>query len=231
MNILKNEATKKLNEITARIINEHGIRCQSKVVMGEPVDGIVTECNDTDVDLIVMGTHGVSGLEKILFGSNTASVIEKATRPVLAVPQNTIIALPKKIVFATDYQENDMQTLKELATLSTTLKAELVMLHVSKEPVKSDRDLIEHFSKAVASVANTAQPYYYVMTHDDIEKGVEQFADSVGGDLLALTTRKRSTFEKLFDASLTKKMVYNTRLPLLAFHASTTDEDDDNDDF
>jgi hypothetical protein len=69
------------------------------------------------------------------------------------------------------------------------------------------------------------------MTHDDIEKGVEQFADSVGGDLLALTIRKRSTFEKLFDASLTKKMVYNTRLPLLAFHASTTDEDDDNDDF
>lgn len=238
----KKEATEQLTKRCAEISDAYGIRCQSLVMTGNPVDEINGQAAEGKMDMIIMGTEGASGIDKVLFGSNTASVIERAPCPVLAVPSHTKLAVPSKIVFATDYQDNDMQTLQALTKLVAAFKAELIIVHVSKEKLparptekvqsggKSDRDLIEQFSKAVAKETGLPQPYYYVMPHDNIQKGIELFVDSAGADLFALSTSKRTVFEKLFDASLTKKMAYQARLPLLAFHSAKVDEAGNRDD-
>ncbi len=213
------EATEKLHTISSALSEEYGISCEHRVRMGSPVGEIVNEAENSQADLIVMGTLGASGLAKMVFGSNTASVMERAICPVLAVPANTTLALPKKIVFATDYEDNDIQTVKELNKIARRLKAEFILLHVSKENLKSDRDLIEDFSKAIAKEVNIEQPFYYVMHHENTQKGIDHFVDSVGAHLIALSMRKRSVFEKLFGSSLSKKMVYQACLPLLIFHA------------
>ncbi|MEO5602753.1 MAG: hypothetical protein ABIR06_17665 [Cyclobacteriaceae bacterium] len=69
------------------------------------------------------------------------------------------------------------------------------------------------------------------MAHDDVQKGIDLFVDSVGADLIALSTRKRNVFEKIFDTSLAKKMPYQARLPLIAFHAIDAEETMANGDF
>ncbi len=219
-------ADEQLAKLCRGISEDSGILCKSKVTTGGAVDEIIKKAEDSKVDLIVMGTKGASGIEKILFGSNTASVIEGATCPVLVVPVNATIALPKKIVFATDFLDSDMQSLKELVTITKGLKVELFLLHVSKENLKSERDLIDDFSKAVADEVNIDQPHYYVMLHEDIRIGIDKFVDAIGVDLIALSMRKRGFFEKLFDSSLSKKMAYQARLPLLVLHATTTKSND-----
>jgi nucleotide-binding universal stress UspA family protein len=173
-----------------------------------------------------MGTQGASGLAKIVFGSNTASVMEKATCPVLVVPAKSALALPRKIVFATNYEDNDIQTVKELTKITHHLKVEFILLHVSKENLKSDHDLIEYFSKAVAKEVNIEQPFYYVMHHENTQQGIDHFVDSIGAHLIAVSIRKRGIFDKLFDSSLSKKMAYQARLPLIVFHAATSESDD-----
>jgi len=216
---MMSEATEKLHKIASALSEDYGISCEHLVRMGSPVEEIVSEAESRQADLIVMGTLGASGLAKMVFGSNTASVMERATCPVLAVPAKSTLALPKKIVFATDYEDNDMQTVKELIKITRRLKAEFILLHVSKENLRSDRDLIEDFSKAVATEVHVVQPFYYVMHHDNPQEGIDHFVNSVGAHLIALSMRKRSIFIKLFDASLSKKMAYQARLPLLIFHA------------
>jgi len=228
---MKSEATEKLHKMASALSEDYGISCEHRVRMGSPVGEIASEAENSHADLIVMGTLGASGLTKIIFGSNTALVIEKATCPVLAVPMGAVITLPKRIVFATNYHDSDMTTLKSLASLAKTLDAELMIVHVSKDKLKSERDLIEQFSKAVAEETGFQQPFYYVMEHTDIKKGLDLFVDSAGADLLALSTRKRSVFEKLFDSSLTKQMAYHIKIPLLAFHATVSEEDSEGGDF
>lgn len=227
----KKEAHEQLAKKCVEISDVYGISCQSLVVTGNPVEKIVGEAADAKMDMIIMGTEGASGIDRVLFGSNTASVIERATCPVLVVPAQTKPFIPRKIVFATDYQDNDMQTMKAVTKLATKFKAELLIVHVSKEKLNSDRDLIEQFSKAVAKETGFKEPFYYVMPHDDIQKGIDLFVDSVGADMIAISTRKRNIFEKLFDTSLTKKMAYQARLPLLAFHVIDTGETTGNGDF
>jgi nucleotide-binding universal stress UspA family protein len=225
------EAEEQLTILCNEISDNTGLRCKNLVMTGGVVEEIIKEAKGSKADMIVMGTKGASGIEKILFGSNAASVIENATCPVLVVPKGAPIALPKRIVFATNYHDSDMTTLKSLANLAKMLEAELMIVHVSKDKLKSERDLIEQFSKAVAVETGFQQPFYYVMQHADIKKGLDLFMDSSGADLLALSTRKRSVFEKLFDSSLTKQMAYQVNIPLLAFHATVSGKDSENKDF
>lgn len=225
------DAEEQLTILCDEISTNTGLRCTSLVLTGIAVEEILKEAEAYKADMIVMGTKGASGIERILFGSNTASVIEKATCPVLAVPKGATITLPKRIVFATNYHDSDMTTLKSLASLAKTLDAELMIVHVSKDNLRSEHDLIEQFSKAVAEETRFKQPFYYVMEHTDVEKGLDHFVNSAGADLIALSTRKRSVFEKLFDSSLTKKMAYHIKIPLLAFHETVSEKDSEDGDF
>ncbi|MDH4090897.1 MAG: universal stress protein [Cyclobacteriaceae bacterium] len=213
-------AHKELLKISGELLDAFGVPCEKEVRTGSTVYEIINAASESKTDLIVMGTKGASGIGGFLFGTNTGEVIEATPCPVLAVPADAPIALPKKVVFATNFYDSDIQTLKELSTLVNKLNAELILLHVSKEKVKSERDTIEAYSKTVAVETGHQEPFYYVLQHDDTQKGINLFVDSVGADLIALSTRKRKEFEKLFDRSLTKKMAYQARLPLLAFHTT-----------
>jgi nucleotide-binding universal stress UspA family protein len=213
------EATEKLLNLSTTVSEDYGIRCEHQVRIGNPVDEIVKEAEVRAIDLIVMGTVGASGISRIVFGSNTAFVMEKAPCPVFAVPTNSTLALPKKVVFATNYADNDIQAVKDLIKITQPLRAELTLLHVSKKVLKSDNDLIEEFSKTVAKEVKIEQPFYYIMHHEDTQKGIDNFVDSVGADLIAMSMRKRGILEKLLDSSLSKRMAYQARIPLLVFHA------------
>ena len=57
------------------------------VVHGDPADSILRAATRLKSDLIVMGTHGLSGFEKLFFGSTTEQVLRRITAPVLAVPR------------------------------------------------------------------------------------------------------------------------------------------------
>lgn len=74
----------------AQRIREQGIDAETAVERGRPATAIDSYAKDADIDLIVMGTHGRSGVERFLLGSTTEQVIRNGTTPVLAVPgENT----------------------------------------------------------------------------------------------------------------------------------------------
>ncbi len=212
------KAREQLEKCCAELSEEQGIQCEGQVNIGVIVDEIVKEAAASKADFIVIGSKGVSGLNKLLFGSNTASVIEKAPCPVFSVPVNAMVTPPKKIVFATNYQDGDMIALKKLTQLSSLFNAELTILHVSKEELKSERDLVEQYSKEAAKNSGSPPPYYYVLPHENTQQGINLFMESSEADLIALSTRKRNVFKRMFDPSLTKKLAYQSRMPLLAFH-------------
>ncbi|WP_340101605.1 universal stress protein [Salinibaculum salinum] len=65
---------------------EQGVDVETVVEKGRPADGIRAYAGDHDIDLVVMGTHGRSGMERFLLGSTTEQLIRTGTCPVLAVP-------------------------------------------------------------------------------------------------------------------------------------------------
>lgn len=72
----------------------HRVRAETQVLEGDPVDMILRATQETHTDVIVMGTHGRTGLGRLLLGSVAESVIRKAPCAVLSVKPHAARAEP-----------------------------------------------------------------------------------------------------------------------------------------
>ena len=64
------------------------LRVMSSVSTGDPSHQIVKAANSHRTDLIVLGTHGLTGAARVFMGSTTLGVLQRATVPVLAIPRS-----------------------------------------------------------------------------------------------------------------------------------------------
>lgn len=70
-------------------VREAGVACETATLVGRADQEIVTRARTTGADLIIMGTHGRSGLAHVLLGSNAERVVQHAPCPVLIVPKRS----------------------------------------------------------------------------------------------------------------------------------------------
>src|SRR5262249_57447167 len=77
---------KELRRFVDTVLGRVGAKAALHVVVGHPADQIDRAARQLDIDLIVMGTHGLSGPKKWFFGSTTESLFRRSRVPVLAVP-------------------------------------------------------------------------------------------------------------------------------------------------
>ena len=82
---IKENAIKMLDRKIKKFQNIDNIALNSKVIIGNPADEIIKFTNDKRIDLIIMGTTGLSGITKFVFGSVARNVSEKANCPVMLV--------------------------------------------------------------------------------------------------------------------------------------------------
>jgi nucleotide-binding universal stress UspA family protein len=82
---IKENAIKMLDEKIKKFQNVENVSLQSKVLIGEPAYEIIKFANDKKIDLIIMGTTGLGGIKKFVFGSVARNVSEKAPCPVMLV--------------------------------------------------------------------------------------------------------------------------------------------------
>lgn len=82
---IEESAKKMMEEFCAENLSDSD-NYGTQVISGIPHEEIIRQAEDVGADVIVMGTHGRSGLDHVLFGSTTEKVIRKSTIPVLSVP-------------------------------------------------------------------------------------------------------------------------------------------------
>ena len=106
---------KKLNQIVAELkatYDAEDYKYNTLIDYGGFVDALKKVIRFKDIDMIIMGTNGVTGAEEILFGSNTINVIRKVDCPLIIIPQGFKFTIPKTFLYAMDHNylfvEDDM---------------------------------------------------------------------------------------------------------------------------
>ncbi|HEX7415358.1 MAG TPA: universal stress protein [Bacteroidia bacterium] len=205
---------------TCYIIRESKIECEYINKEGSAISVILETIKESKPDLVIMGTKGASGIKEILMGSQTASIIEKAKCPVIAVPENATFKGIKKIMYATDYNKNDIKALQEVVEIATLFNARITVLHVSDEEFYpfNEKAYLTDFKNKVEKRIKYKKITYKLAFGKHLTNVIEKQIQKASANLLAMSTRHRNLIEKIFDGSVTKKMAFHTRFPLMVFH-------------
>lgn len=169
-------------------------------------------------DLIVMGTQGANNINRKLFGTNTTGIIEKSSCPVLVVPSESKYKKIKKVVLATDQHKANLEKMEEAIEMIRTFNPDLMLLYVNSDadPSVETEYLLSEIPKGIRKHITYANTTMYVSSHKNINEGIEHFIKKKKADLLIMITHPRSLFKAVFDKSKTKKMAFDTPVPLLA---------------
>ena len=181
---------------------------------------IIEMLKNKDIDLLVMGTKGATGLKEMLIGSNTARVIERAKCPVIAVPDGVSFNDIRQITFATDYHESDIDALKKLIEIAKPFSAKINIIHACDEELTPETEEMgmRMFRNIVLKKVKYNHFSFRIIFGNYLEKILQNHIKEDSPDLLAMSTQKRTFFENFFETSFTQKMAYHTSIPVLAFH-------------
>lgn len=109
------------------------VTAEAQVAVGEPAPEIAGVAKASGIDLIVMATHGRSGISHLVMGSITESVLRTAPAPVLALrtgQESRTLSEVKRILVATDLSRASEGAWRYVLMLADMLSAEVCLLHV-----------------------------------------------------------------------------------------------------
>ena len=170
--------------------------------------------------LIVMGTRGASGLTKAVMGSNTNSVIEVSHVPVLAVPEKADFKGFRNVVYASDLR-NLEEELGILIRYIEKFGSTIHLIHIV--PPGDEVDVIEGKINSILREFTYKNIVTLVLVDNDVDSALDQYVEVSRADVLAMFTHEISFFEKVFDKSMTRRMAFHSRIPLLAFRQTKSD--------
>lgn len=216
LDIMRETSEKGLKEVGKKL-EASGVKYETRSMMGNPIR-VVKELTKTRPDsIVVMGTKGASGIEEILIGSNTASILHAVNVPVFAIPATATKKIINKIVYASDFQSTrNERALTRLAELARAFKAEILVLHVQLDegdPVKAQREKFERIFGDVPHSFHVEHAY-----ERDVERVILDFGKEKDACMIALMARKHGFLEGLFHSSVTSKVAFHTKCPFLALH-------------
>jgi nucleotide-binding universal stress UspA family protein len=183
-------------------------------LIGSSIDKKILDfATDNDIDLIVAGTKGASGLKAVVLGSNTASLINISEIPVVAVPPDARYTGFRRIVLATDMLNLDKQV-RQVVNFAKAFNSQIDILHVADPQIKHRRR--DELEGALARMTGYQKISLNVLPSDDVVAAINSFVLEDNADLLVMFTHELGTFEKLLRKGHTREVAHHIEVPLLA---------------
>ena len=194
------------------------VKIYSELKLGDTIDEIEELCTAVKPFAVIMGSGGHSDLEKTLFGSTTLKAIRHLTWPVIAVPPNKKYGGIKKIGFACDFKKVVESTPSGLIKdVVKSFNAEFHILNVDYKNKNFKPDTPQQ-SLLIDTLFEELHPAYDFIENEDMEQGINNFAEKNNLDLIITVPKKHKLLEGFFKKSSTKQLIYHSHIPVMSLH-------------
>ncbi|WP_046755176.1 universal stress protein [Kordia jejudonensis] len=180
-------------------------------------DGITEAIIQHDIDLVVMGSSGASGLKEMFIGSNTEKVVRTADAPVLVIKNDMDHFKVDSFVFASDFSEDQKLVFEQALDFANSFNSKLYLLYVNTPSRFVSTAKAEQ--KMNNFIADFEIPNFekHIYNDDTIEHGILNFAKSIDADLIGMSTHGRQGLAHFFNGSISEDLVNHAMRPVITF--------------
>ena len=185
--------------------------------VGSPWKTLTQTLEESNADLIVMGTQGASGMQEVLVGSNTEKAVRNATVPVIAIKEPVQLSAISNIAFASNLQQGHDDLIKNLKVLQAIFNATLHLVRVNTpNSFMTDREVKRAMDVYISlhEIEDYTEHTYNDITEED---GIVSFAEDYDMDMIAIATHGRTGFLHLLSGSVAEDVVNHSKRPVWTF--------------
>lgn len=227
LNETKLKAERSMKALCQHIQHAGDVPYEYLLETGNNLEILLQVIKEKAVSLVIMGTKGSDRLSSVIFGSTTSNLMAKANCPILALPEGVRFDKGiKKMTYATDYRQIDISAIQKLVEIARVFNAQINIIHISGDEIDAEDEvkLMSDFMKKVNQVADYNNLSFQILHGNNVEEKLEQYMAEGSTDMMVMATHYRGIMDRLFGKSLTKEVVLETTIPLLAFHYSKAPE-------
>jgi len=219
-------------------VNKHGhdqIQPQLVLKQGNASNCILSCVETHDIELIVMGTHGRRGFDRLVLGSTTDRVMRRASCPVLAIskpPHESAdtdlngrhLHRLSRILYCTDFSENSERALNYAISVTAEYNAELTFLHVVEHVPRSTKaeELLatcqHELEKLIPAEARNTLKIRAVVRRGKPYEEIVQHATEEHIDMITMAARGADALDRAVFGSTTYRVIQLGPCPVLAVH-------------
>jgi nucleotide-binding universal stress UspA family protein len=218
------ELRQKTEDKFSKLIEKHNtekVKLFSTIEFGAPASKITEYAEKKKVDIIIMGSHGVTGLRELFIGSNAEKIVRKSTIPVLVVKDFfkgpiTDIVFPNTLDL--DNQEDLVMKVKALQNF---FKAKLHIVWINT-PVNFTSDSVT-IDRLIAFAKRFMLKNFsvHVFNHPDEEEGILRFTKMINANMIAMGTHGRRGLAHILNGSLTEDVANHTDKLIWSYRLQT----------
>jgi nucleotide-binding universal stress UspA family protein len=207
-----------LNELSEKIKKETGVKTLVKALEGRPSDTICKFANEENISLIVMGTHGISGLREFFIGSEAYKVVKIATCPVLTIPGDWGKTDFDKVLFPVRLNPGTLDTYFYTRPIIEKNNSELYVLGLYEHEKDIDnKEISISIDKLKGQLKNDNVQFRSGITQSkNLPAKILDFAKDYEADLIVLTANLDHDFKAFFVGPFVQQVVNHARLPVLS---------------
>jgi nucleotide-binding universal stress UspA family protein len=208
------KANEEMSNFLAKLAEDESVKYNFVVTDKNLLDAIHEISLTVDLKLIVMGTTGASGLKYHVIGSNTYAVAKNLNvSPLVIVPPGISNFTLEKIVFFTDFNPGDLNTVTSLKNVFPTFVSTIKLIHFGKQEERMSEEVqLARWALELKSKSGLQNISWSWIAG---EEGIEsvQNLDEVF-DLILVTQKDRNFFESLVSKNMAKELIHQSMTPV-----------------
>ncbi|MGY5846948.1 universal stress protein [Salegentibacter sp. HM20] len=189
------------------------------VRMGNPKKQISGFIKDLKFDLLIMGTAGLGAVERFFLGSTVRTLMTNSTVPVLVVPPNYQYKHPTNLLYASDYEQEDIFHIGKLIQLFKPEPVKIVVVHISNEDELMIKNLLGWFKQSLQEKIKYEHLDFSVIFSEDRLKGLQTVIKRNSADLVVILERApRPERSGIFYNDLVQELQSKIKIPVLSYN-------------
>ena len=209
--------TSELNALVNRAADQN-VKATHNIAFNDDGDSVLNQIHTHDIDFVVMGSHGASGVKELFIGSNAQKVVRHSDVPVLIVKNALDQFEDQQITYLSDFEPEIFPAFEKMMEFVEAIDARIDLIYINTPDVFEETWEIKERMEEFINRAGNHLAFVEIVDASTFEKGVEIYCDMRDSDIVAMATHGRKGLARVILGSLTEKVVNHLDVSVLSLH-------------